>query len=177
MGPSGCGKTTLLNFLASRPLPSSSGSTNTSGSVLINGHQTASSTFREITRFVEQDDHLIGSLTVAETLSFSSRLANSSKVLPKKERIARIDALLDAFGLREQKDALIGTPIRKGISGGQKRRVGVASQLITSPRILFLDEPTSGLDSKAGWEVVKYLKGVARRNNVSIYPLSSSLCV
>lgn len=173
MGPSGCGKTTLLNFLASRPLPSSSGGSTTSGSVLINGQPTPTSTFREITRFVEQEDHLIGSLTVGETLHFSSRLATSSKVLPKKERIARIEGLLDAFGLREQKDALIGTPIRKGISGGQKRRVGVASQLITSPRILFLDEPTSGLDSKAGWEVVKYLKGVARRNNVSFLSLFS----
>lgn len=84
--------------------------------------------------------------------------------------------LLDAFGLREQKDALIGTPIRKGISGGQKRRAGVASQLITCPRILFLDEPTSGLDSKAGWEVVKYLKGVARRNNVSLPSLYVLTC-
>lgn len=175
MGPSGCGKTTLLNYLASRPLPASSGrgGTTTTGSVLINGQPTPTSTFREITRFVEQEDHLIGSLTVRETFDFSSRLSISSKVLPKKERIARIEGLLDAFGLREQKDALIGTPIRKGISGGQKRRVGVASQLITCPRILFLDEPTSGLDSKAGWEVIKYLKGVARRNNVS---LSSPFC-
>ncbi|KAL0473275.1 ABC transporter [Neurospora intermedia] len=169
MGPSGSGKTTLLNFLASRPLPSASGGgTTTSGSVLINGQPTSTSTFREITRFVEQEDTLIGSLTVRETLDFSFRLASSSKVLPKRERIARIEGLLDAFGLRAQKDALIGTPIRKGISGGQKRRVSVASQLITSPRILFLDEPTSGLDSKAGWEVVKYLKEVARRNNLIV---------
>ncbi len=94
-----------------------------------------------------------------------TRLASSS--LPRAERTARIDGLLDAFGLREQADALIGTPIRKGISGGQKRRVGVASQLITSPKVLFLDEPTSGLDSAASWEVVNYLRGVARRNKAS----------
>lgn len=79
----------------------------------------------------------------------------------------RIDGLLDSFGLRKQENDIIGTPIRKGISGGQKRRVSVASQLITAPKLLFLDEPTSGLDSAASWEVVSYIKAVAKRNNVS----------
>jgi ABC-type multidrug transport system ATPase subunit len=79
----------------------------------------------------------------------------------------RIDGLLDSFGLRNQVNAIIGTPIRKGISGGQKRRVSVASQLITAPKILFLDEPTSGLDSAASWEVISFVKEVAKRNNVS----------
>jgi ABC-type multidrug transport system ATPase subunit len=80
----------------------------------------------------------------------------------------RIDGLLESFGLRNQAHMLIGTPIRKGISGGQKRRVSVASQLITAPKILFLDEPTSGLDSAASWEVISFVKEVAKRNNVSI---------
>lgn len=79
----------------------------------------------------------------------------------------RVDGLLDAFGLRSQRDTLIGTPIRKGISGGQKRRVSVASQLITGPKLLFLDEPTSGLDSAASWEVISFIKNIAKRNNVS----------
>ncbi|KAK0621462.1 P-loop containing nucleoside triphosphate hydrolase protein [Bombardia bombarda] len=175
MGPSGCGKTTLLNMLASRPPPTTS--QKTEGSVLVNGSTPSRAAFREMTRFVEQDDALIGSLTVRETLAFASRLASTS-ALPRRERIARIDGLLDSFGLREQADALIGTPLRKGVSGGQKRRVGVASQLITSPKILFLDEPTSGLDSAASWEVVNYLKGVAKRNNLiviaSIHQPSSS---
>ena len=61
---------------------------------------------------------------------------------------------------------IVGTPIRKGLSGGQKRRVSVASQLITGPKILFLDEPTSGLDSQASWEVISFVKEVAKRNNV-----------
>lgn len=81
--------------------------------------------------------------------------------------MARIDGLLDSFGLRKRQNALIGTPIRKGISGGQKRRVSVASQLITGPKLLFLDEPTSGLDSAASREVITFIKDIAKQNNVS----------
>jgi ABC-type multidrug transport system ATPase subunit len=162
MGPSGCGKTTLLNVLASRP----TGTQKVDGTVLVNGAKPSKAAFYEMTCFVEQEDALIGSLTVRETLNFASRLASTSS-LPRKERMARIDGLLGSFGLLEQAGTLIGTPIRQGISGGQKRRVGVASQLITSPKILFLDEPTSGLDSASSWEVINYLKGVAKRNNVS----------
>lgn len=162
MGPSGSGKTTLLNFLASRPTHAAS----SSGSVLVNGTSLPQPAFREITRFVEQDDALIGALTVRETLYFASRLSSSPGKGSKREVIQRVEGLLDAFGLTEQADALVGTPLRKGISGGQKRRVGVAGQLVTGPRVLFLDEPTSGLDSVAGWEVVRYLRGVAKRNKV-----------
>jgi len=78
-----------------------------------------------------------------------------------------IDSLLDSFGLRNQQHTIIGTPIRKGISGGQKRRVTVASQLITGPKLLFLDEITSGLDSAASWEVISFIKSIAKQNNVS----------
>ncbi|KAF4453423.1 hypothetical protein F53441_3882 [Fusarium austroafricanum] len=166
MGPSGCGKTTLLNVLARRPTNAS----NVESEVHANGKHLSLAQFREISCFVEQEDALIGSLTVRETLEFSSRLATTRQVfsLSKTERKIRIDNLLDSFGLMEQANTLIGTPIRKGISGGQKRRVGVASQLITSPKLLFLDEPTSGLDSTASFEVVKYLREVARRNNLIV---------
>lgn len=164
MGPSGCGKTTLLNVLAAR---SSGAGAKTQGQVLIDGGEPPRATFRQMSRFVEQEDALLGSLTVRETLDFAVRLSSRPQALAKRERLARIDSLLDSFGLRAQGGTIIGTPIRKGISGGQKRRVGIASQLITSPKILFLDEPTSGLDSSASFEVMNYLKGVAKRNNVS----------
>ncbi|PNY25804.1 ABC transporter G family member 15 [Tolypocladium capitatum] len=163
MGPSGCGKTTLLNVLAGRP----TGASSVQSRVLVNGSAISQSAFRQISCFVEQEDALIGALTVRETLDFSSRLASTSS-LPRRERLRRVDSLLHAFGLADQAGTIIGTPIRKGISGGQKRRVGVASQLITSPKILFLDEPTSGLDSAASWEVVNYLRAVARRNNLIV---------
>jgi ABC-type multidrug transport system ATPase subunit len=109
----------------------------------------------------------VGSLTVRETLNFAARLSLPPTV-SKLERIQRIEALLTAFGLSGQANNLIGTPIRKGISGGQKRRVSVAAQLITSPKLLFLDEPTSGLDSAASFEVISFVKDIAKKHNVSI---------
>lgn len=163
MGPSGSGKTTLLNVLASR----NQGAASVDAKVLVNGAVPSKTAFRQMSRFVEQEDALIGSLTVRETLYFASRLASTS-TLPRAERAARIDGLLESFGLGRQSDTIIGTPIRKGISGGQKRRVGIASQLITSPKILFLDEPTSGLDSAASYEVISFLRDVAKRNNLIV---------
>lgn len=73
---------------------------------------------------------------------------------------------------------MIGTPIRKGVSGGQKRRVSVAAQLITSPKILFLDEPTSGLDSAASFEVMNFVRNIAKSYKVCppVYHLSKTTC-
>ncbi|KAL1793578.1 hypothetical protein ACET3X_008560 [Alternaria dauci] len=140
MGPSGSGKTTLLNILAHRAaIPNA----NIRQTLRINGAPTTLSSFRKMSSYVEQEDALIGSLTVRETLYFAAELA-----LPT--------------------DTLIGTPIRKGVSGGQKRRVSVASQLITSPRILFLDEPTSGLDSAASYEVIKFVQGIAKKYKILV---------
>lgn len=91
-------------------------------------------------------------------------LGNS--VVTSSERKRRIDQLLSSFGLHKQADTIVGTPIRKGISGGQKRRLSIASQLITAPKVLFLDEPTSGLDSTASYEVIKYLKSIVMKHKV-----------
>lgn len=84
----------------------------------------------------------------------------------KADRTRRVDDLLASFGLKEHAHTIIGAPVRKGLSGGQIRRVSIASQLITCAKILFLDEPTSGLDSVASHEVMYYLKEVAKRNKV-----------
>lgn len=65
-----------------------------------------------------------------------------------------------------QAHTIVGTPIKKGLSGGQKKRLGVASRLVTDPKILFLDEPTSGLDSALSYEVINYIKAIGKRNNV-----------
>lgn len=78
----------------------------------------------------------------------------------------RVDDLISSFGLQEQAHTVVGTPIKKGLSGGQKKRLGVASRLVTNPKILFLDEPTSGLDSALSAEVIRYIKDIAKRNKV-----------
>ncbi|MCJ1327169.1 hypothetical protein MMC10_003836 [Thelotrema lepadinum] len=174
MGPSGSGKTTLLNVLARRR---SSPHAKLEGDVFVNRAPASNTAIRNTTRFVEQEDCLIGSLTATETLDFAARLSLPNSV-NKSERRRRVDQLIASFGLAEQAQVIVGTPIRKGLSGGQKRRLSVASQLITAPRILFLDEPTSGLDSVASYEVMAYLKAVAKRNRIiiiaSIHQPSSS---
>ncbi|KAL1629956.1 hypothetical protein SLS54_000815 [Diplodia seriata] len=164
MGPSGSGKTTLLNVLAHRDATSGA---HVDKSLYVNGRNVPLQKFRKLSSFVEQEDALLGALTVEETLNFAAKLSLPSSV-SKAERLARIQALMGSFGLRNQAKTLIGTPIRKGISGGQKRRVSVASQLITSPKILFLDEPTSGLDSAASYEVISFVRNIAKENNLII---------
>jgi ABC-type multidrug transport system ATPase subunit/ABC-type multidrug transport system permease subunit len=135
--------------------------------VYINGSHADPKTLRRISAYVEQEDALFGSITVRETLNFAARLS-LPKHVNKTERIQRIESLLTAFGLQGQANNLIGTPIRKGISGGQKRRVSVAAQLITSPKLLFLDEPTSGLDSAASFEVISFVKDIAKKHNLIV---------
>jgi len=122
--------------------------------------------FRALSAYVEQEDALVGSLTVRETLDYAARLSLSTPI-SKLERQQRVKMLIEKFGLAGQANDLIGTPIKKGISGGQKRRVSVAAQLITNPKVLFLDEPTSGLDSTAALDIISYLKTIAKDYDVS----------
>ncbi|KAJ1323031.1 ATP-binding cassette subfamily G (WHITE) member 2 [Microdochium nivale] len=164
MGPSGSGKSTLLNVLAHRTAALKA---EVQGHVFINGQNPDPTTFHRVSAYVEQEDALVGSLTVRETLNFAARLALPPTV-GKAERVRRIESLLTAFGLQGQANTLVGTPIRKGISGGQKRRLSVASQLITSPKILFLDEPTSGLDSAASLQVISFIKATAKEHNLIV---------
>ncbi|KAM0737956.1 hypothetical protein ACQRIT_007960 [Beauveria bassiana] len=164
MGPSGSGKTTLLNALAHRI--AAAGST-TTGDILVNGQPANLKTIRDLSAYVEQEDSLIGSLTVKETMVFAARLALPSKT-SKKDALQRVDDLINSFGLHAQRDTIVGTPIKKGLSGGQKKRLGIASRLVTNPKILFLDEPTSGLDSALSFEVCSYIKSIGRQNNLII---------
>ncbi|KAL8829070.1 MAG: hypothetical protein Q9170_006324, partial [Blastenia crenularia] len=164
MGPSGSGKTTLLNVLARR---NGSSNLDINGTLHVNDSSVSTHDFRSLSSYVEQEDALIGSLTVRETIDFAGRLSLPSSV-STKERRSRVEDLLSSFGLRDQANVIVGTPIRKGISGGQKRRLSIASLLITGPKILFLDEPTSGLDSTASYEVIRYLKNVAQQHQLIV---------
>lgn len=164
MGPSGSGKTTLLNVLAHRAAASKA---EVRGKVMVDGQQVSRTQLRNLSSYVEQEDALIGSLTVRETVDFAAKLALGSG-MTATERRQRVASLIDSFGLQNQANTIVGTPLQKGISGGQKRRLGVASQLVTSPKILFLDEPTSGLDSAASREVMSYISDVARQHSIIV---------
>ena len=164
MGPSGSGKTTLLNTIAHRM---SSSKADVRGKIMINGQEVSRTKLQHLSSYVEQEDALIGSLTVAETISFAARLALGGELSPN-DRKTRVKELVESFGLQAQANTIVGTPLQKGISGGQKRRLSVASQLVTSPRILFLDEPTSGLDSAASREVMGFIAEVARLHQMIV---------
>jgi len=126
MGPSGCGKTTLLDVLARRIDASRKGRT-LEGDVNIRSKRV---------RYVQQEESLVGVLTARETLVFAARLAGAP--------LETAEALLDEMGLASAADTQVGTIFSKGMSGGQKRRLSIAVELVSDPCLLFLDEPTSG---------------------------------
>ena len=102
---------------------------------------------RRFATFVPQDDLLTPSLTVHESLA-EACLFKMGRSATAADRRARCEELLAQFGLAECRDVLVGHPEgKKGISGGQKRRLSVALELAGRPSLLLLDEPTSGLDS------------------------------
>ncbi|EER10001.1 ABC transporter, putative, partial [Perkinsus marinus ATCC 50983] len=162
MGPSGSGKTTLLDILADRV---SSGKID--GSVMVNKQPRSTVSFRAVSAYVSQEDSLIGSFTVLETLRQSARLA-LPKTVKAAERERRVQHAIDMMGLRSCENVLIGDVFRKGVSGGQKRRVSVAIELLKQPSILLLDEPTSGLDSAAAFNIMDYLKKLATEDQCTV---------
>ena len=95
--------------------------------------------------YVTQDDNLIGTLTVRETISYSARLRLPDK-MPREEKQALVEGTIIEMGLQDCADTVVGNWHLRGISGGEKRRVSIALEILMRPRLLFLDEPTSGLD-------------------------------
>ncbi|KAF8895949.1 P-loop containing nucleoside triphosphate hydrolase protein [Mucidula mucida] len=155
MGPSGAGKSTLLDIMSYRkPAEQHSGTLITLNDRIIH----AKEMFR-ISCFVEQEDALLGVLTVHETVAYALRL--HLPLLPKHAVNRRVRRVLSALGLQSCANQRIGTPIQRGISGGQKRRVTAACAMVTFPRILFLDEITSGLDSTAAREVMTAIRNLS----------------
>ncbi|CAK4354690.1 unnamed protein product [Aphanomyces euteiches] len=161
MGPSGSGKTTLLDILADRV---SSGEI--TGEIEVNG-KPRDKNFRLMASYVAQEDSLLGSFTVLETLRYAAQLSVASTV-SSKEREARVQEAIDNMGLRSCEDTIVGDIFRKGLSGGQKRRLSIAIELLSHPTILLLDEPTSGLDSASTFAVVKYIANLAKQNRTIV---------
>ncbi|KAG6374438.1 hypothetical protein JVT61DRAFT_4477 [Boletus reticuloceps] len=162
MGASGSGKSSLLDILAHR---SKIGSVN--GSILINGRPVTSSQVRRVSGYVDQEDTLMETLTVYETVLYSA-LLRLPRDMSEDEKIARVYGTLEELGIRGIMDRRIGGSGKRSISGGEKRRVSIACELVTSPSILFLDEPTSGLDSYNAQSVIESLSNLARTYNRTV---------
>ncbi|XP_027355275.1 ABC transporter G family member 9-like [Abrus precatorius] len=146
LGPSGSGKTTLLAALGGRL------GGKLYGSITYNGKAFSSATKRS-TGFVTQDDVLYPHLTVTETLVFTALLRLPSS-LTKEEKIVHAKAVIDQLGLTKCKDSIIGGPLLRGVSGGERKRVSIGQEMLINPSLLFLDEPTSGLDSTTAQRIV-----------------------
>jgi len=152
MGASGAGKSTLLNVLngANKPY---------AGEVLINGMSIFSEEEKKLEGligFVSQDDLLIEELTVFQNLYFNARLCFDNYT--RFQLIRTVLKVLRTLGLYEIRDMKVGSPLNKKISGGQRKRLNIALELIREPAILFLDEPTSGLSSRDSENIMDLLK-------------------
>ncbi|CAN1755474.1 ABC transporter G family member 15 [Linum perenne] len=155
MGPSGSGKTTLLDALAGR-LP---GNVVMTGNVLLNGNKKRLNDSG--VGYVRQENRLLGTLTVRETIKYSAHLRLPS-TMTKEEIDDVAEGTLTEMGLQDCADRFIGNWHLRGISGGEKKRLSIALEILTKPRLLFLDEPTTGLDSASAFFVVKTLRNIAQ---------------
>lgn len=168
MGPSGSGKTSLLNAMALRLNNNATTRYRPSGKLVFNGAEPSSSVIRSVCSYVCQDDDaLLPSLTVRETLRFAAGLRLPS-FMSTAEKHVRAEEVLLKMGLKDCADNLIGNELIKGISGGEKRRVTIAVQILTDPRILLLDEPTSGLDAFTASSIMEVLRGLTAEGRTLI---------
>ena len=154
MGVSGSGKSTFLNVMSGMARPSK-------GNVYINNIDIYedSDLVEGLVGYVSQDDILMEDLTVYDNLYYNARMSFDDLSLPMI--CERIDKLLNTLGLYEVKDVKVGSPLNKKISGGQRKRLNIALELIREPAVLFLDEPTSGLSSHDSEKLIELLKDLS----------------
>ncbi|MCO4773554.1 MAG: ATP-binding cassette domain-containing protein [Deltaproteobacteria bacterium] len=165
MGPSGAGKTSLLSTLAGSTPPSS-------GHVLLDGlsfykhHEL----FRRAVGYVPQEDVMHRSLTAEEVLFFQGRLSFPPEITDDELR-ARVARTLDRLELDEVADQIVGDEVRRGLSGGQRKRLNVAMELLGEPALLLLDEPTSGLDARAAMGLIRQCRRLAAEGRTVLMTL------
>ncbi|XP_002971450.2 ABC transporter G family member 6 [Selaginella moellendorffii] len=162
MGPSGSGKSTLIDALALRIAKGS-----LKGSITLNGEEVGTRLLRSISAYVMQDDLLFPMLTVQETLMFSANV-RLPQTHSRQKKVERVKMLLEQLGLQRVANTMIGDEGRRGVSGGERRRVSIGIDIIHDPLLLFLDEPTSGLDSTSAYMVVRTLQKIAQTGSVVI---------
>uniref|UniRef100_A0A0M3ISH4 ABC transporter domain-containing protein n=1 Tax=Ascaris lumbricoides TaxID=6252 RepID=A0A0M3ISH4_ASCLU len=158
------GKTTLLNVLTQRNLTD----LEVDGVVRINGQQLSGSDMHHICAYVQQDDLFVSSMTVKEHLTFYAEL-RMGRNYSSNEKRKRVDDIIRDLGLCDCANSYVGQIGRlRGISGGERKRLAFACEILTSPPLLFCDEPTSGVDSFLAQQVVQVLKRLAHRKGMTI---------
>ena len=164
MGASGGGKTTLLSTLSLRL---DTNVIDVEGEFRLNGEKYSKHLLKSVSAYVMQDDLLHAELTVFETLSYAANL-RLPKGYSKDQRCERVEEVLELMGISYCRGTIIGDTRRKGISGGERKRVCVAIELLTKPKLVFLDEPTSGLDSTTALAVCETLKGLSSSGQCTV---------
>lgn len=159
MGGSGSGKTTLISILNGNIVPQK-------GSVRINGYSLKSPEAKALIGFVPQDDLLIEELTVYQNLYYTAKLCFAG--MSEEEIDERVNTTLKDLGLYQTRNLKVGSPIKKIISGGQRKRLNIALELIREPAVLLLDEPTSGLSSADTENVISLLKEQSARGKLIV---------
>eukprot|EP00092_Neocalanus_flemingeri_P034993 GFUD01038077.1.p1 GENE.GFUD01038077.1~~GFUD01038077.1.p1 ORF type:complete len:636 (+),score=147.35 GFUD01038077.1:90-1997(+) len=164
LGSSGAGKTSLLNALTFRNLAG----LEVTGNRMVNQELATPSGMTSVSAYVQQDDLFIGTLTVREHLVFQA-MVRMDQHLGYKARVARVEEVIADLGLDKCKNTQIGVPgTNKGISGGERKRLSFATEILTNPSILFCDEPTSGLDSYMAGHVVELMKELANQGRTVV---------
>lgn len=167
LGSSGAGKTTLLNFL-SRKIQSVS--LKSTGKVTLNNEELNDNDFSCITSYVMQDDILEPTMTAKEILLFTAHLQMKDESVEKQEE--RVKSLLSLLKIEKCQNTRIGDNLNRGVSGGERKRVSIAVELLSDSPIIFLDEPTTGLDSYNAYEVISALRHLAfTMNKIIIFTI------
>ncbi|GMF42657.1 unnamed protein product [Phytophthora lilii] len=159
MGPSGAGKSTLLDCISGR-------NTAAEGAITANGVQW-SNKLKRFASYVKQDDMFYATITVREHLIYQARLRMGPHTTTEQHE-QRVDRVLEELGLTKCRDTLIGGVRVRGISGGERKRLSFATEILTNPSLLFVDEPTSGLDSYMAEAVMIQLQQLAREGRTVI---------
>jgi ABC transport system ATP-binding/permease protein len=170
MGASGCGKSTLLKTLAGQLQP-------TSGDILLNG-QSLYPNLDQLKRYISyvpQEDAFDEHLTIGENLQFAAAIR--SPHLSRRDRMRRLEGKLVELGLSERRDAVVGSVVKKTLSGGERKRLNIGLDMIGSADIYLFDEPTSGLSSKDSEHVIEIIRSMAHNKIiiVTIHQPSSKL--